>query len=226
MKAEAEARRVLVLRPGPGDAATVARAAAMGFAATAAPLFTIGPVAWTPSAARHDALMLTSANALRHAGDALARYRPLPAYAVGAATAAAARAAGFADIRIGTSDAPALLAQMAADGIARPLHLAGREHRDAGHPALTITRRIVYAADPVVELPEAARAALADGAIALLHSPRAAALFAGLIANPSAIRIAAISHATAQAAGPGWAAVAIAASPTDTALLQAAAALA
>jgi uroporphyrinogen-III synthase len=225
MSGGAEARRVLVLRPAPGDAATVARAEAMGFIATAAPLFTIVAVAWTPSEAPHDALMLTSANALRHAGDGLIRYHHLPVYTVGAATAAAARGAGFTDIRTGTSDAAALLAQMAADGITHPLHLAGREHRDAGHPALTITRRIVYAADPVTELPEAARAALADGAIALLHSPRAATLFAGLIADRSAIRIGAISPATAQAAGPGWAGISVAASPTDEALLQAAAEL-
>lgn len=222
MKGAAEAKRVLVLRPAPGDAGTVARAEAISFVATAAPLFAITPVAWVPSDDAHDALMLTSANALRHAGEALTRHHRLPAYTVGAATAAAARDAGFADIRVGTSDAAALLAQMAADGIGRPLHLAGREHRDAGHPGLTITRRIVYATDPVGELPEAARTALADGAIALLHSPRAAVLFASLITDPSTIRIAAISRATAQAAGQGWAAVAIAASPTDQALLQAA----
>ena len=68
-----QGRRVLVLRPNPGDAATIARAEGMGFVAIAAPLFGIVPVAWTPSDAPHDALMLTSANALRHAGDALAR---------------------------------------------------------------------------------------------------------------------------------------------------------
>jgi uroporphyrinogen-III synthase len=214
---------VLVLRPEPGSAATVARAEAMGFTPIAAPLFIIIPVAWSPpDPTAHDALMLTSANAVRHAGDALARYHRLPAYTVGEATAAAARAAGFTEIRAGTGDAAALLPQMAADGIAHPLHLAGREHRDAGHPALTITRRIVYAADPVGELPEPARA---RDAIALLHSPRAAALFASLVADRAALRIAAISPATAEAAGPGWAAIAIAATPTDAALLQAAAGL-
>jgi uroporphyrinogen-III synthase len=217
----------LVLRPEPGAAATVRRAEALGFDTITAPLFTVAPLAWdAPDPADHDALMLTSANTLRHAGTDLAHYRALPVYAVGETTAAAARSAGFANIRIGQSDAADLLALMAADGIQRPLHLAGREHRDIDHPALTITRRIVYAADPVAALPGTAREALAGGAVALLHSPRAASLFAALVDKRSMIRIAAISPATAEAAGNGWLGVAIAAAPNDTELLKAASQLA
>jgi uroporphyrinogen-III synthase len=217
----------LVLRPEPGATATVKRAEARGLIATAAPLFTIVPLAWdAPDPAGHDALMLTSANAIRHGGDALAHYRHLPVYAVGEATAAAARAAGFADIRTGTGDAADLLGLMAAEGVRRPLHLAGREHRDAGHAALTLTRRLVYAADPVEALPAAARDALADNAVVLLHSARAAAVFQGLMKEHGGIRIAAISPAVAQAAAGGWRAVAVASSPDDAALLRAAADLA
>jgi uroporphyrinogen-III synthase len=217
----------LVLRPEPGAATTIKRAEALGFDAIAAPLFTIVPLNWNaPDPADHDALMLTSANALRHAGEALARYRALPVYAVGEATAAAARNAGLTDIRIGQGDAADLLAMMTAAGLMRPLHLAGREHRDAGHPALTIARRLVYAADPVAALPLAARDALTDGAVALLHSPRAAALFATLVKDHAGIKIAAISPAVADAAGEGWLAVAIAVAPNDTALLNAVAQLA
>ena len=43
----------------------------------------------------YDALLLTSANALRHGGTGLEQLQSLPAYAVGNATAAAAREAGF-----------------------------------------------------------------------------------------------------------------------------------
>jgi uroporphyrinogen-III synthase len=201
---------------------TVQRAEAIGFDAIAAPLFTIVPLNWdAPDPADHDALMLTSANALRHAGEALARYRALPVYAVGEATAAAARNAGLTDIRIGQGDAADLLAMMTAAGVKCPLHLAGREHRDAGHPALTIARRLVYAADPVAALPLAARDALTDGAVALLHSARAAALFTTLVKDHAGIKIAATSPAVAAAAGSGWRAVAIAAAPNDTELLKA-----
>ena len=213
----AQGRRLLVLRPEPGASATIARAATLGLKTVAIPLFTVVSLAWeAPEPGGHDALMLTSANALRDAGPALARYRTLPTYAVGEATAAAARAAGFGDVRVGDKDAVALLERMAADGVRRPLHLAGREHREAGHPALTITRRTVYAADPVEALP-----VLADGVIALLHSPRAGRVFAGLVEDRSTIAIAAISPAVAHAAGDGWQAVAIAAAPNDAALLGA-----
>jgi uroporphyrinogen-III synthase len=220
-------RGVLVLRPEPGTSATVQRAEELGFDAISTPLFTIAPLIWdAPDPADHDALMFTSANALRHAGEALASYRALPAYAVGETTAAAARAAGFPNVRTGRNDAADLLTLMAAEGFRYPLHLAGREHRDIDHPALTITRRMVYTANPVAILPLAASKALADGAIALLHSPRAAALFAALAGERATIRIAAISPATAAAAGSGWATVAIAAAPTDAELLKAASHLA
>ncbi len=219
----AQARRVLVLRPDPGSAATVRRAEAGGLVAIAAPLFMVVPIAWDPpEAAAHDALMLTSANAVRHAGASLARYHAMPVYTVGKATAAAARVAGFTDIHTGQTGAADLLDLMAADGVRRPLHLVGREHRDAAHPTLTITRRIVYAADPVGSLPDVARRALAADVIALLHSPRAAALFASLVDDRGAIALAAISPATAQAAGTGWRAIAIASGPNDIALLEAA----
>jgi uroporphyrinogen-III synthase len=54
-----------------------------------------------------DAVMLTSANAARLAGDAMASFTALPCYAVGEASAAAAADAGFADIRVGPSDGAA-----------------------------------------------------------------------------------------------------------------------
>lgn len=217
---------LLVLRPEPGAAATVARAAETGFEAIAAPLFTVLPLSWdAPAAQAYDALMLTSANAVRHAGPALSRYLSLPVYAVGEATATAARAAGFGDIRTGAGDAAALAALMVRDGIRRPLHLAGREHREVA-TTLSIDRRIVYATEPVTMLPSPALAALQRGAVALIHSPRAGRLFARLLAEAGLeganVPVAAISAAAA--AGP-WHKLAIAAAPDDGALLAAAARL-
>jgi uroporphyrinogen-III synthase len=218
-------KRVLVLRPEPGAAATAGRATALGFAPVVAPLFTIAAQAWAPPIGQPDALMVTSANGIRHAGPDVALYHALPVYAVGIATAEVARDAGFSDIRIGPSDAAALLALMARDGISHALHLAGREHKDDTHSAVRVTRRIVYAADPVAALPDAARDALAAGAIALLHSPRTAAMFASLVGDRSAVAIAAISPAAAVAAGEGWRAVAVADEPNDARLFAAAARL-
>ncbi|MET0240431.1 MAG: uroporphyrinogen-III synthase [Sphingobium sp.] len=58
-------------------------------------------------------------------------------------------------------------------------------------------------------------------AIALLHSPRAAAHFASLVndAHRTQIALVTISDATAQACGNGWKSVAVAASPDDPAML-------
>jgi uroporphyrinogen-III synthase len=216
-------RPLLVLRPEPGASATVAAARAMGLAAIAAPLFRVRPLDWAPPAALPAAVLLTSANAVRHGGPQLAALARLPAYAVGAATAEAARQAGFGRIVTGEGDAEAILALARRDGIGALLHLAGRAHRDVVPDDIRIDRRIVYAADPVETLPEAARAALPD-AVALLHSPRAARLFARL-ADPAGIAIAAISPATLAAAGPGWRRAEAAAQPTDASLLAVAAKL-
>ena len=218
---------LLVLRPEPGAAATAARAIAAGWHVIAAPLFTTAAEPWdAPDAGEHDALMLTSAQAVRHAGAALNLYRALPVYAVGEATGVAAMEAGFADIRMGDADAALLVTMMVRDGIKHPLHLAGREHRILDAAPIPIARRIVYAADPVTELPAAARAAIDARAVALIHSQRAGAVFADLLTkagiDPGTVRIAAISGAAAAGA---WRAVKIAEAPNDVALLAAAARL-
>jgi uroporphyrinogen-III synthase len=223
-------RPLLILRPQPGAAATAARIAERGGNAIVAPLFSVVPLAWSPpDAAEVDAVLLTSAAALRHGGAALAGLTHLPAFAVGAATAAAAREAGFIDVVTGARDAAAVVAPAAAAGFRRLLHLAGREHIGVVHPGVTILRRIVYAADAETRLPDAAVGALAQGAVALFHSPRAGALFRALLApaglEPGTIRIAAISPAALTAAGPGWNAAVAAARPDDAALLAAAACL-
>ncbi|SNS81553.1 uroporphyrinogen-III synthase [Sphingomonas laterariae] len=219
-------RPLLILRPEPAASETAARAAAFGLASCVAPLFTVAAIPWSADdPAAYDVLMLTSVNALRHGGAQLAAYHGLPVFAVGEATATAARAAGFTRITAGDRDIHVLLAMIAAAGHAHVLHLAGREHREVDHPALRIVRKIVYAADPVDGLPGAAREALAGGAVAMLHSPRAAARFAALAPDRGRTRIAAISPAAARAAGEGWAQVAVAERPDDAALLAAAAGL-
>lgn len=214
---------LLVLRPEPGASATVASARALGLDAIAAPLFAVHAVNWKLPERTPDAVLMTSANAARLGGPALDRLTTLPLYAVGEATAAAAREAGFTHILAGEGGIDAIVARAAANGIDHLLHLAGREHRAPATHRPAIARRIVYAADPVAALPAAAMHVLPN-AVALLHSPRAAERFAMLV-DRSGVRIAAISPATRAAAGEGWREVAVAARPTDASLLAAAAKL-
>lgn len=213
--------RILVLRPRPNR--TAESALALGLDPIEAPIFSVRPLAWeAPDPARFDAILLTSANAPRHAGPDLAYYLNLPCQAVGETTAEAARAAGFEDVRVGPGDG---VAARAALGPVRILHLCGRDHIALPE----VERRLVYAADPVETLPEAAFRALGDRALVLLHSPRAAALFAALVdkagLDRSTIPIAAISPAAVEAAGPGWKQAAAATIPRDSALLELAAEL-
>ena len=213
-----------MLRPEPGASATAARARTMGLEPVLAPLFKIRPLDWdAPDPSAFDAILFTSANAAREAGPQLTRYVHLPCHTVGEATAAAATAAGFADVGTGPSDGAAALAAMSG----RVLHLCGREHLPLFRDGVTVERRIVYAADPAAVLPAAAQDALAAGAVPLLHSPRAAAAFAGFVPESRRIGVtaAAISAAAAAALGPGWRHIAVAARPRDEALLELAAEL-
>lgn len=214
-------RTLAVLRPEPGNAATAARIEALGLRVVRLPLFAVRALAWdVPDPAAHDALIVTSANTIRHCGDALASLG-LPVLAVGAASAAAARAAGLDVALTGDGDAARLLALAEAAGFARALHLGGRE-RTMPDSAIVRASIAVYASE---RLPVCDATAL-DDTVALLHSARAARRLGDLIADRARIRIAAISGAVLAAAGPRWAATAIARTPDDTALIAAAATLA
>ncbi|HTU09310.1 MAG TPA: uroporphyrinogen-III synthase [Allosphingosinicella sp.] len=213
--------RILILRPQPGADETAARARALGLAPVVTPLFAVRPLAWTPpDPAGFDAVMLTSASAARQASEGLTPFKALPCYAVGEATAAAAEEAGFADIRVGPDDGKSLLLMMAEDGVRTAFHACGQDHLAFGHPEVAITRVPVYAAQEVDMLPVPA-----EDMLALLHSPRAATLFAALAGDKSRIRLAAISAKTARAAGEGWRSVSVAPRPRDQALLELAAEL-
>jgi uroporphyrinogen-III synthase len=213
-------RRVLVLRPEPGASATVERARACGFKAIAKPLFEVEPIAWdVPEAASFDALLLTSANALRHGGEGLHALRGLPVYAVGDATAEAAREAGF-DIK-GTGDAGVerLLGSLELD--LKLLHLAGEDRTISQGVRQEVTAIAVYRAR---EKPPPDFGALEE-IVALIHSPRSGRRFAALVEQRSGVAIAAISPAAADAVGGGWESVDAADVPNDDALLALAARL-
>lgn len=220
---------LVILRPQPGAERTRERAGEAGWRTAVAPLFEIIPQAWiAPDAADFDAVMATSANALLQSGNVLTQLTQLPCYAVGRRTALEARAAGFFDIVIGDGNVGALADRLREDGRVRVLHLAGERVRPFDAAGLEITRVVTYRSDEIEPLGLAQ--ALADEPIVLLHSPHAARTFAAWCArhdiSRETIAVAAISGNAAEAAGAGWRAVAVAETPGDAPLLDAAGRLA
>lgn len=210
--------RILVTRPDPGGGATAARLRALGHEVTLHPLLGFEAVAWTPPDTLPEAVVLTSAAAARLAGVVPAALRGVPAHAVGAATAAAARAAGFADVRVGNGGVQALLDAMAAAGTRQVLHLAGEDRTPVAVPAgMELVIRTVYRAC-LLPLP-----ALPEVDWVLLFSARTAAQFAAEVdrlgGDRASLAIAAISPAALAAAGAGWRRAVAAVTPDEDALL-------
>ena len=212
--------RLLVLRPEPGATATAERARARGLHPVIAPLFEVEPTEWeAPEPAGFDGLLLTSANAVRHAGDKLEGLRGLQVYAVGEATAEAARHAGFGIASVGSDGVERLLGSIESD--LKLLHLCGEDRAESAGSPQGITAVVVYRSREV-GTPDLSTA---PGSIALTHSPRAGRRLAELVTERSTISIAAISDAAAKAVGSGWKQVAVADRPSDEALLALAASL-
>jgi uroporphyrinogen-III synthase len=190
--------RVLVTRPEPHAAATAARLAAMGHAPVLAPMLHVVP--------RRDvqiglgdvaAIALTSRTAVA-ATAALARGRAdlaplyrIPVFTVGAATAEAARAAGFEQVLSADGAVPDLVRLIRlhlrpADGAV--LHLAGEAR--AGEVAEPLYRAgyssgvsVVYEAVQVERLPDSVAGDLAAGRLdaVLIYSARTAEALVGAV---------------------------------------------
>lgn len=217
-------RPLVVLRPEPGAGRTAERARAMGFRVFSRPLFEAEAIGWSARPATdYDAVLLTSAQAARLAGPALAAYAALPAYAVGAATAAALKEQGFADVVSGDGDGAAIAARIEADGLTHVLHLSGTAvamHPPGGLHVDVVPVYTMVVRDELVLPPLA-------GATVLVHSPRTGARLAAL-APPRArqgAHLVAISPAALAACGDGWASAQAAARPNDDEMLALAARL-
>jgi len=210
--------KVIVLRPEPGASETVNRVKARGLDALALPLFAIEPIKWSaPEPGAFDALLLTSANALRFGAEQLASLRGLPVHAVGKATAEAARDAGFDIASSGDAGIERLLGSLEAD--LKLLHLCGEDRTEA-EARQDITAVPVYRSRMIEPAPDVG---VAKGQIVLVHSQRATRRFAELVSqqevNPSDITVVAISDAAGAAAGTGWKRIETVDHPTDDALL-------
>ncbi len=184
------------------------------------------------------ALLFTSANGVR----ALARAtkhgsggRGLPVFAVGDATAAAARDAGFTNVRSAEGDV-ADLASLAAGALdpaaGRLLHVAGTAVAgdlavDLAARGFEVARAVLYEMEIAEILPTAAADVLqAGGGGIALFSPRTADLFAQLVLDAGLAGACAgttafcLSDAVAGSiSGLRWGGVRVAARPTAAALL-------
>jgi uroporphyrinogen-III synthase len=222
---------VLLTRSAEDAAPLAARLAAEGWRPLVWPTLELRATGAQADPAGAQAVLFTSRHAV-----AATPAAPLPAFCVGAATAAAARAAGFARALSADGDAAALAALVAAtlDPSAGPLAFP-RGAAVAGDLAGALRARgfdvvetVVYAAAPARAAPPDIAAALAAGAVraVTVWSPRGAAAFAALagpwrdgLAATAAVAISAA--AAAPLAGLGFAEVAVAARPDAAAMAAA-----
>lgn len=233
--------RVLVTRPEPGATQTTLRLRELGFHPLTLPLQETVPLPVSlPAAAEADAAAIAavaapSASAIRHAPRSLIGWlRGLPCFAVGGATARAAREAGFGHVLEADGDAESL-----ADSIARQrpdgavAYLCGRVRRPVFQQRMARAGIAVIAIETydTVEIAHApgALAAMLDGEPvdhALLYSANAATLLArlagahgvaGLFAGTTFV---CISSRVAQAVAGAGRRTVVAATPSERAMLD------
>ncbi len=206
---------LVITRPQPGADATARRAEEMGLRPVVAPLFTIVPKPWdVPDVADVDAVLISSANAVRFGGDQLSHLSRLPALAVGAASADAARAAGFGVAFVGSHGVQSAIDHAAQSGRNNLLWLAGVDRTDFDASAVLIRIVETYEAQHVSPAP-----VFPEQAVIMVHSARAAQRVAEILDDKSAYQLIAISSVVAQQAGFGWARREIADAPNDAAML-------
>jgi uroporphyrinogen-III synthase len=225
---------ILITRPEPGASETAERVAVLGFEPVIAPVLAIRMVGTAlPPSGHLQAILATSGNALAALP---ASHRHLPLFAVGEATAARARAAGFDRVSSADGDAADLAALVAqsCDRDGAPLLLV--TGRGQGNPlaadlrarGFRVGRRVVYVAVPVPNLPEPAHRALTGGTLvaALFFSAETARQSVRLIQRARVHE--AVRTVDALAIGPAaavalevlrWRRIRVAARPTQDAML-------
>jgi uroporphyrinogen-III synthase len=182
---------ILVTRPQPDNARTVAALRAKGLEALPAPMLRFEAVAFQDDAdAGYGAVIVTSANALRAVADqaAIVRLKELPLFAVGERTAEAARDSGFQNVISADGDATALRELMVKSVRAKTLkktttllYLAGADlARDLagelGERGFNVVTQTTYRMAPVTSLSrDVCGAFAAHGIEAVLHYSRRSA---------------------------------------------------
>ena len=222
-------RLIWVTRAQPGAEATAGRLRAMGFDPLVAPLLEVRALAGGPiDLAGVGALAFTSANGVA-AFAARSDERTLPVFAVGAATAEAASAAGFTAVTSAEGDVAALAPVIAGQSpfAGEVLHPAPAEPAGGlvgALAALGVPARALSVYETVARAPDAGTSALIPRlAAVLLHSPRAARALATHLADHPAPALTALCLSEAVAAplrgSDRLAGVHAAPAPTEAALL-------
>ncbi len=206
-----------------------------GLDVTVAPLLDIRPVDAEVDSAGVQGILATSANGVR----ALARLLPdrdLPVWAVGDATARMARDAGYRKVEAAGGDVHSLAALVKSRCVPETgafLHAAGSVVAgdlagDLGAAGFSVRRVVLYEAHPAQAVSDQLADALRSGGLglALFFSPRTAATFVTLIRAAGLERTTATITAYALSANVArelealpWAAVRVAAEPSQAALL-------
>lgn len=227
--------RVLITRAQPDADTFAAKLDAADIGSVIAPIFSVRPTTDIPPEMEDvSGLLMTSANGVR-AFAALCPERDLPVYAVGDATARAARAAGFDDVVSADGDVvdlAALVRRLADPTKGALLHPAGRERAGdlrvlLGQFGFTVRREVIYRAAVAEVLPTEAMYALREGVLdgAAFFSPRTADAFvtlvkdAGLASNCADLVAFCLSQAVSNALAeapeaPVWRERAVAMRPT------------
>jgi uroporphyrinogen-III synthase len=181
---------VLITRPEPDAGGLVAALAARGLECRVEPMLIIEPLAEAEvDLAGVQALVFTSANGVR-AFAGIEPRRDLPVFAVGDTSAAAARDAGFAEVRSAAGDVEDLAKLVVAALEPRGgtiLHPAAREVAGDLKGALekagfTFSRSVVYRAEPARALSPGTLEAFRQGRVGAVtfFSPRSARSFVSL----------------------------------------------
>ncbi|HXL12583.1 MAG TPA: uroporphyrinogen-III synthase [Bradyrhizobium sp.] len=236
---------VLVTRPHPDDEHTALALRARGFDVLRAPMLRFEPLAFRDDdEARYDAVLVTSANALRGLEPQLSGHRllKLPLFTVGEHTASVARQMGFENVIAADGDAARLrdcvLAAVKVKELkksGRLLYLAGADiSRDLagelGAHGFSVVTQTTYKMVPVTRLPrEVCEAFAANEIEAVLHysrrsarafldAARAAGVEISALALPQVCISAAVASVLREA---GATQLVVAASPHESALFEA-----
>jgi uroporphyrinogen-III synthase len=233
--------RLIVTRPADDLAPLQAKLEAMGHEVLAAPLLGIAFTETDIPAEAYQAVLITSANGARAIAHqrALTRIVRSDAITVGPASAAAAREAGFTHVEEAPGgDVGGVIAHVIAtrDPAGGPLLYASGEitagnlEESLAAHGFKVDRAVVYAAEPVAELPRQALTAIGDGTAhgVLLYSPRTANVWASLVKRANLTdRIQRLHHfciSANTAAAVGGALphvpVSVASSPTEQGMLM------
>lgn len=234
--------RALITRPREDCEALAAQLAARGIVPVIEPLLSIrvtadGARGLAPLLDGAQAVLFTSANGARAFAAASTR-RDLSVFAVGDASGAAARAAGFAAVESAqgnVADLAALVCRRLAPERGALVHaaasaVAGDLAGSLEAQGFTVRRAVLYDAAAASELTRETVGLIAAGGItlALFFSPRTAECFVRLARVSElgeacqAIIALALSPAVAAAVGEfRWRAVRVAAAPNEAALLDA-----